>query len=194
MAEVNRCFGWQGTQGGFVSKVLTPAFDAIRAQDPAAKIVAPGLHNATNFNDWIAYEKNHKHYLWRAFDFIAIHAYGEVGANKGWIDQAAQYNVCTEDGHCPAGFWITEYGNFKDDDSFSNPNCKNRERSPDPGGEALATLQHCLDTPKCKKAFYWNLNEKDDFCGLGVIDGAGAVRPEYQGFLNFMKANPVDRP
>lgn len=94
---------WNGTLSQWVSLILKPGYQAVKAVDPAAKVVMGGLAGDTNLG--AVYQAGGGPY----FDIVSFHAYYPVAVADSTAWDHIR-NALVTNGDTKKPIWLTEFG------------------------------------------------------------------------------------
>ncbi len=139
------------TRGTWYGQLLAPVYDAVKAADPTALVVAGGIdHGYTSFRTGLLVSATGK------FDAFCVHAYGPPALTnlKSTIDECKSIL-----GAVP--LWVTEFGNQSPDDATQAADI----------GQCLAYIDaHCTANDRY---YVYALISAD---GLGIVNPDGSFR------------------
>lgn len=173
--EPNFDVNWTATPAQWTQAVLIPAFDAIKAADPQARVVAPAImtgdyykpQKSSRVDDWLLSGGA----LARPIDAVSFHAYSndprDVKAQVRAPDAFAR-------AHDVAEIWMTEFG-------FSTPGLGPRTACPHCGPNAAAcaadvtnvfSLVPSAPPSRLARVFYYTLSDRTKpYCAKGCGPG-----------------------
>ncbi|HET9730529.1 MAG TPA: beta-galactosidase [Acidimicrobiia bacterium] len=162
---------WPGDAVDFKRLIFAPGFDGIRAAQPDAIVLGPGLTHASGLQSWYTYPVGTSHYLVRPVNAVAFHTYGSVTTDKSNMDTGSKFVACTTDGYCVHKYWLTEFG-F--DESYRTSSAPQIEA-------------YCEGQSNCERIFYYDaIQSGGDMHSWGLLDETGQPRAKYGVLQNYL--------